>query len=219
MKIASEGWGTIGVVLLTVLVLQFCILLLGIPLLSWSFGLILTSLFALVFFFFRDPERDCPAEQSRIYSPADGKVVQIETIEESLYMKEQAIQISIFLSPLNVHVNRVPAAGVIEFVQYVPGVSLMAWEKEASELNERANFGLLHADGRKLLFRQITGFLARRISYDLHEGDQVDAGQRFGIMKFGSRMDVVVPKDSKILVKIGDTVRAATSELAEWPSA
>lgn len=218
MKIASEGWGTIGVVLLVALVLQFCVLLLGITVLSWISGFLLTSLFALVFFFFRDPDRECPAEASLIYSPADGKVVQIETIDEPLYLKEKAVQISIFLSPLNVHVNRVPASGLVEFVQYVPGVNLMAWEKEASELNERANFGLQHPNGFKLLFRQITGFLARRISYDLEEGDQVDAGQRFGIMKFGSRMDVVVPMDSKILVKIGDTVKAATSEIAEWPS-
>ena len=182
-------------------------------------GIILISMFALVFFFFRDPERECPDELNRIYSPADGKVVQIETIDEPLYLKEKAIQISIFLSPLNVHVNRVPVSGEVEFVQYVPGVSLMAWEKEASELNERANFGLLHPNGYKLLFRQITGFLARRISYDLQEGDKVDAGQRFGIMKFGSRMDVVVPQGSTILVNIGDTVKAATSEIAEWPSA
>lgn len=218
MKIASEGWGTISVVFLMALILQFLVLLIAISVLSWITGVLLSAIVALVVFFFRDPERECPAESSTIYSPADGKVVQIETIEETLYMKQKAIQISIFLSPLNVHVNRVPASGSIEFVQYVPGVNLMAWEKEASELNERANFGLLHPSGYKLLFRQITGFLARRISYDLQEGDQVGSGQRFGIMKFGSRMDVVIPENSHVLVQIGDTVQAATSVLAEWPS-
>jgi phosphatidylserine decarboxylase len=218
MKIASEGWGTISVVFLVALIIQFLVLLIGITVLSWIMGVLLTGLVALIVFFFRDPERDCPADPSIIYSPADGKVVQIETIDESLYLNQKAIQISIFLSPLNVHVNRVPSAGKVEFVQYVPGVNLMAWEKEASELNERANFGLLHPNGQKLLFRQITGFLARRIAYDLEEGDQVEAGQRFGIMKFGSRMDVVIPENSKILVQIGDTVEASTSVLAQWPS-
>ena len=218
MKIASEGWGTISVVFLVALIIQFLVLLIGSTVLSWIVGLLLTGLVALIVFFFRDPERDCPSDPSIIYSPADGKVVQIETIDEPLYLNQKAIQISIFLSPLNVHVNRVPSAGKVEFVQYVPGVNLMAWEKEASELNERANFGLLHPNGQKLLFRQITGFLARRIAYDLEEGDQVEAGQRFGIMKFGSRMDVVIPENSKILVQIGDTVEAATSILAQWPS-
>lgn len=189
------------------------------PILRWSLQAAAVAPFLLVLYFFRDPTRHTPDQPGVIFSPADGKVVQIlQDRDETAYLKQPAVQVSIFLSPLDVHVNRVPTAGTVEYVSYHPGLSLMAWEQDASELNERADFGMVTAEGRRLLFRQITGFLARRIVYHLKEGDRVEAGQRFGVMKFGSRMDVVLPMGTDILVKPGDRVVAGTTPIARWHS-
>ncbi|MDZ7719182.1 MAG: phosphatidylserine decarboxylase family protein [Balneolaceae bacterium] len=170
---------------------------------------------ALILYFFRDPERISPSDDHLILSPADGRVVLIQTIEENEYIGEAATQISIFLSPLDVHVNRVPVSGELEFVKYYPGKYLMAWEDHASEMNERAHFGVKHSTGLKILFKQITGFMARRIVYHLNEGENVRAGQRFGIMKFGSRMDVILPESVDIKVQKGDRTVAGESIIAE----
>ncbi len=165
----------------------------------------------MTIFFFRDPERFPPEDESMIIAPADGKVVFVKEIEEKIYLKGKATQISIFLSPLNVHVNRNPVSGSLEYVKYHPGEYLMAWTEHASELNERADFGVLHPSNTKIFFRQITGFLARRIVYKINEGDTLKAGERFGIMKFGSRMDVVVPPNVEVKVQPGDTTKAGES--------
>ncbi|MFO7799699.1 MAG: phosphatidylserine decarboxylase, partial [Rhodohalobacter sp.] len=131
--------------------------------------------------------------------------------KEDEYVGEEVTQVSIFLSPLNVHVNRNPITGLLEYIKYYPGKYLMAWEDHASEMNERAHFGVTHPSGMKMMFKQITGFMARRIVYNLEEGDQLKAGERFGIMKFGSRMDLLLPKKVKINVKIGDKTVAGES--------
>ena len=168
----------------------------------------------IIIYFFRDPDRTPPNGQNLIISPADGKVVLIKKLEEEVYIKAPATQISIFLSPLNVHVNRNPISGKLEYVKYHPGKKLMAWDENASELNERADFGVLHASGTKIFFKQITGFLARRIVYHIKKGDNLIAGERFGMMKFGSRMDVIVPENVDINVKEGDITWAGQSILA-----
>ncbi|MCG8373391.1 MAG: phosphatidylserine decarboxylase, partial [Balneolales bacterium] len=139
-------------------------------------------------------------------------------IEEGIYLKTKATQISIFLSPLDVHVNRNPVSGLLEYVKYHPGKKLMAWDEHASDLNERADFGVKHRSGTKIFFKQITGFLARRIVYHIQEGDDLKVGERFGMMKFGSRMDVIVPENVEIRVKEGDRTRAGESILAEIKS-
>lgn len=175
----------------------------------------LVVLCGLILYFFRDPNRTSPTDNSLILSPADGRVVLIQEIQENEYIGEPSTQISIFLSPLDVHVNRVPVSGNLEFVKYYPGKYLMAWEDHASEMNERAHFGVKHPGGLKILFKQITGFMARRIVYHLNEGDSVEAGQRFGIMKFGSRMDVILPESVNIRVQKGDRTVAGESILAE----
>lgn len=169
---------------------------------------ILVALCFLILYFFRDPDRFPPDDPDLILSPADGKIVQIRKIEENEYIKGNATQISIFLSPLNVHVNRNPLSGRLEYLRYYPGKYLMAWEDHASELNERAHFGVLHSSGVRILFKQITGFLARRIVYHINEGDQLKAGERFGIMKFGSRMDILLPDGIEIVVEKGDNAIA-----------
>lgn len=212
--IAREGYSTILVVFLISALVAF----------GTSFGPdwvgfviypVLIILCGLILYFFRDPQRNSPTDSNLILSPADGRVVLIQKIEENEYIDKPATQISIFLSPLDVHVNRVPVSGNLEFVKYYPGKYLMAWEDHASEMNERAHFGVKHDSGMKILFKQITGFMARRIVYHLSEGESVKAGQRFGIMKFGSRMDVILPEGVDIKVQKGDRTVAGESILAE----
>ena len=214
--IAREGYSTIAFVVITG-GLASVIAALTLP--QWlAFVVYAVALFLLAFmlYFFRDPDRQIPGDPDALVSPADGKVVQIRQVKEPIYMKEEATQVSIFLSPIDVHVNRVPASGTIEYVKYHPGVYLMAWDERASSMNERADFGLLHESGTKIFFRQITGFLARRIVYHIGEAEKVTAGQRFGMMKFGSRMDILVPNDMKIHVKEGDRTVAGESIIARF---
>lgn len=209
--IAKDGYSTIALVfLVSVLVCGFAFYFLE----HWfRYVLILAMvvLTGLTIFFFRDPDRNIPDGDELIVSPADGKVVFVKEIVEPVYIKGKATQISIFLSPLNVHVNRNPVSGSLEYVKYHPGEYLMAWTEHASELNERADFGVLHPSNTKIFFRQITGFLARRIVYNIQEGDELKAGERFGIMKFGSRMDIVVPGNVEIKVEPGDKTIAGES--------
>jgi len=208
--LAKEGFSTILVVfgfsLLVIFAISFAPGWLG-----YIVYPILAILCGLVLYFFRDPDRTTPNDDSLIISPADGKVVLIQDVNEDEYVGEEVTQVSIFLSPLNVHVNRNPISGLLEYVKYYPGKYLMAWEDHASEMNERAHFGVLHPSGMKMMFKQITGFMARRIVYNLEEGDKLKAGERFGIMKFGSRMDLLLPKNVKLDVKIGDKTVAGES--------
>jgi phosphatidylserine decarboxylase len=209
---AKDGYSNIGAAIAFAIVLCVAAWFIN----HWSAWLLYGAaglLTAFILYFFRDPDRELPADDSLIVSPADGKVVSITETEEPLYIDGKARQISIFLSPLDVHVNRLPATGTIEYVKYNPGVYLMAWDDRASSMNERADFGLRHRGGVKLFFRQITGFMARRIVYHLEEGEQVNAGERFGMMKFGSRMDVLLPAEVKVEVEEGDRTVAAETVL------
>lgn len=213
--ISREGFATIAIVAIASALIS---IFAGYFLPEWIAYIITFAfivLMILTVFFFRDPERYPPKDENLVISPADGKVVFVKEVEEDVYLHGKATQISIFLSPLNVHVNRNPVSGLLEYVKYHPGEYLMAWTEHASELNERADFGVKHFSGTKIFFRQITGFLARRIVYNIAEGDQLKAGERFGIMKFGSRMDVVVPGNVEIKVKPGDTTKAGESVLGE----
>ncbi len=210
---AKEGYPTMALVTAVLAVIIYVTLIF---LDHWISYLIVTTVFilwAIVIYFFRDPERTPPEGDNLIISPADGKVVLIKEIEEDIYIKGSATQVSIFLSPLDVHVNRNPISGKLEYLKYHPGKYLMAWDENASNLNERADFGVLHSSGTKLFFKQITGFLARRIVYHIKEGDHLVVGERFGMMKFGSRMDIIVPDNVEISVKVGDRIWAGTSIL------
>jgi phosphatidylserine decarboxylase len=172
-------------------------------------------------YFFRDPDRSPPTGSERevvLLAPADGKVVEVVDETEPQYLSGPSTRVSIFLSPLDVHVNRIPADGVIEFERYVPGDYLVAWHPKASEKNERSELGVQHPSGHKVLFKQIAGAVARRIKYHVRKGDAVRAGERFGIVKFGSRMDVHVPPGVAIHVQKGDRVRAGESVLGRFPS-
>lgn len=183
----------------------------------WTAYILYTAmalLVAFILFFFRDPDRTITKGDNYVLSPADGNIVQIKEIEEDCYINGQATQISIFLSPMDVHVNRLPVTGTLEYLEYEPGIFLVASDNRASEMNERADFGVKHPSGTKIFFRQITGFLARRIVYHLEVGDQLKAGERFGMMKFGSRMDIIVPADVEVNVDEGEKAVAGQTILA-----
>lgn len=207
-----EGYLTIGLVAVFSLAVSFAASYLD----HWSAYLVYAAMIiltGLTVFFFRDPDRDVPDDPGLILAPADGKIVLIKETDEEKYIGGKATQISIFLSPLDVHVNRVPVSGTLEYVVYHPGTYLMAWDHRASELNERADFGVRHRSGIKVFFRQITGFMARRIVYHISEGEELKAGDRFGMMKFGSRMDILVPFQIEVSVSRGDRTVAGETVL------
>jgi len=189
----------------------------------WRGPLLAAAVGSLAFtlYFFRDPDRTPPAEarDNGLVAPADGKVVEIVDETDSLYIDGPAQRVSIFLSPLDVHVNRVPARGVVEYERYRPGDYLVAWHPKASEKNERSELGVRHPSGTKVLFKQIAGAVARRIVYHIGEGDTVAAGQRFGIVKFGSRMDVLVPPHVDLTVQKGEHVTAGETVMGWLPAA
>ena len=181
---------------------------------NWLFYLLtLTTItFAyLVVQFFRIPKRTFTTDINDIICPADGKVVVIEEVEETEYFKDKRIQISVFMSPLNVHANYNPISGIIKYVKYHKGLFLVAWHHKSSTDNERSTVVTEHVSGKEVLFRQVAGAVARRICYYVQENDNVEAGEEYGFIKFGSRIDLFLPLDSTINVKIGDVVKAKTT--------
>lgn len=167
--------------------------------------------------FFRDPERTPPADTSDLLvAPADGTVVEIVSETEPHYLGGPSRRVSIFLSPLNVHVNRIPADGVVEYERYVPGAFVPAWRPKASEANERSEVGVRHPSGARVLFKQIAGLVARRIVYDAPIGGDVRAGERYGIIRFGSRMDVAVPPHVALSVQVGQKTVAGETILGTF---
>lgn len=169
---------------------------------------------ALTINFFRDPERTSPEGENLVLSPADGKVIALRQLDEKEFLGSGASMISIFMSPLNVHVNRNPISGRVKYLRYVKGEYFAAFEDKASEKNEQMIIGI---DGRRgrVLFKQIAGFIARRIVCTLKMDDTVKAGDRFGMIKFGSRVDVFVPASAIVRAKVGDETVAGETVLAE----
>jgi phosphatidylserine decarboxylase len=166
---------------------------------------VITSLFFLTILqFFRVPKRNTEINPNHIIAPADGKVVVIEEVEEPEYFKGKRKQVSIFMSPINVHVNFNPISGIVSYFKYHPGKYLVAWHPKSSTENERTTVVVKHENGTEVLFRQIAGALAKRICWYVKEGDQVTQGQEFGFIKFGSRIDIYLPLDAEICVNIGD---------------
>lgn len=171
--------------------------------------------FLIVLQFFRNPSRNTVKNAKHIIAPADGKVVVIEEAEEPEYFKGKRKQISIFMSPFNVHVNRMPAAGSISYFKYHPGKYLVAWHPKSSTENERTTVVVKTQGGTEVLFRQIAGALARRIKWYVKEGDKLDQGQEFGFIKFGSRVDIYLPLDVKVKVNINDVTIGGETVIAE----
>ena len=177
------------------------------------FGVLL-AIFTLNFF--RDPERRIPEKDKIVVSPADGRVLFVKEVDGSEVIGVKGLQISIFMSPLNVNVNRIPIDGVVQHVKYHPGKYLVAYDDKASKENERSEF-VIESKYGKVFFSQIAGYVARKIVYDLQKGDRVKMGERFGMIKFGSRVDVVVPSSWKTKLKKDDIVKAGETILFEIP--
>lgn len=173
---------------------------------------ILLGLTFFMFFFFRDPERSIPEGNNIFVSPADGKVILIQNVHEERYLKNDATQVSIFMSPFNIHVNRSPCDGRVKLVVYTPGRFLSAFKPEASRENENITM-LLETENAKVLVRQVAGFIARRAVCRVKPGDTLKRGERYGIIKFGSRLDVYLPLYTEIKVKLGDKVKGGESIL------
>lgn len=171
---------------------------------------------AFTLYFFRDPDRQIPADPSAILSPADGKVIAINEVFESEFLNSKSIVISIFMSPLNVHVNRYPISGNVKYFKHIDGKHLVAFADKSSDVNERTLIGIENSYG-KILFKQIAGIVARRIVANTKVGIDVNAGDRFGMIKFGSRVDVFIPINNTILnVKIGEKVYAGETIIAKF---
>lgn len=182
-------------------------------LLKYGLTLLTLTLFGFTLNFFRDPDRTPPAGEGLVLSPADGRVIKIATVRENEFFGGDATLISIFMSPLNVHVNRNPIAGVVKHMRYVEGEYFAAFEDKASEKNEQMIVGIEGSSG-KVLMKQIAGFVARRIVCELAVGDSVIGGERFGMIKFGSRVDVFVPTTSTLKVQVDDRTVAGETILA-----
>jgi phosphatidylserine decarboxylase len=175
---------------------------------GWIFGIAVVFGLLTLFttFFFRDPERSVPVTPGMLVSPADGKVIRIDTLDTHQFVGGPTIKVSIFLSVFDVHVNRIPADGRIDYVKYNPGKFFAAWVDKASELNEQTEIGMTTSQGSKIMFKQIAGLIARRIICRLKPEQTVGAGERFGMIRFGSRTELFVPAGSRIDVKVGDMV-------------
>lgn len=184
--------------------------------LTYILGFAGTVLALFTLWFFRDPNRILPNEfagSEYVISPADGEVMMLVEEEEKHFMKSDCKRISIFLSPFDVHVNRHPVSGNIEMAEHHSGKFLAAYKPKSSELNEHSRIGVATDFGR-VFFKQIVGVAARRIVFDIKAGEKAKAGEKFGMMKFGSRMDISIPKNSEILVKIGDVVKGSITPIA-----
>lgn len=182
--------------------------------LKWIVYLLSFALFVIILQFFRSPHFHINIDETQVLCPADGKVVVIEETEEPEFLKDRRIQISVFMSPVNVHVNRNPIAGVVKYFRYHPGKYLVAWHPKSSTENERTTIVIENSKGIPVLFRQIAGAMARRIVWYVKEGDKVDQGQQFGFIKFGSRVDVFLPLGTKINVGLGEVVKGGRTVLA-----
>jgi phosphatidylserine decarboxylase len=173
-------------------------------------------IFYLLFLqFFRSPSLEIKKNEKQVLAPADGKVVVIEETEETEYLKSRRKQISIFMSPVNVHVNRMPVGGSISYFKYHPGKYLVAWHPKSSTENERTTVVTKMKSGTEILFRQIAGALARRIKWYVKEGQLLEQGEEFGFIKFGSRVDIFLPVNAKINVSIGEVTKGGRTVIAE----
>lgn len=176
---------------------------------SVIFGLL--TLFTM--FFFRDPVREVKAEPNILVSPADGKIVAIDTLENEPFIGGKALKVSIFLSVFDVHINRVPTEGTIDYVKYNPGKFLAAYEDKASLVNEQTEIGMTALNGDKVIYKQIAGLIARRIVCNLKEGQKVSTGERFGLIRFGSRTDIIMPFSSELKIEMGQKVKGGLTTI------
>jgi phosphatidylserine decarboxylase len=218
MTIHKEGTATIALTALVVGALNIANFSYLFPIscfAAWFVFIITLGLFLFIVSFFRMPNRNWINDANSIVSPADGKVVVIEEVQPDEYYTEKRIQVSVFMSPANVHVNRTPIAGTIIYNKYHPGKFLVAWHPKSSTDNERWSVVIENEKG-SILLKQIAGALARRICNYASVGTKFDQTAEYGFIKFGSRVDLLLPVDAKINCKIGDVVKGGITVLAKW---
>jgi len=218
MTIHREGYQTITISALAFAVinlLSFYFISAHVPWLSYIIFIVTLALLLFLISFFRVPNRKLTKGEDLIICPADGKVVVIEEIVDEEYFKDRRLQISIFMSPANVHQNRNPVGGEVVYNQYHKGKYLVAWHPKSSTENERTTIVTKMKNGNEILFRQIAGALARRIKWYVKEGQPVQQGEEFGFIKFGSRVDIFLPLNAKINVGIGDITKGGRTVIAE----
>ena len=218
MKIHKEGFGTIVVSMVVVAIINLLTLFLispRYPIVGWIVFLATFGLLIFILSFFRIPKRTHHEGDDSIVAPCDGTVVVIEEVQADEYFKDKRLQISIFMSPLNVHVNRNPVNGEVLYSQYHKGKYLVAWHPKSSTDNERHSVVYRH-EGKEVLVKQIAGALAKRIVNYLKPGDQVTQGSEMGFIKFGSRVDLLLPLDTKVEVKMNQKVKGGVSIIGKW---
>jgi len=218
MTIHKEGYKTIAISTIlfgVVNVLSFYFMSSSLPFISWVVFIGTLGLLFFVISFFRIPKRKHTIQENAIIAPADGKVVTIEEVQADEYFTDRRIQVSIFMSPLNVHVNRNPVSGEVVYSQYHKGKYLVAWHPKSSTENERHSVAY-RKDGKEILVKQIAGAVAKRIINYLQPGRQVKQTDEMGFIKFGSRVDLLLPLDAKINVKIGDKPQGGVTVIATW---
>jgi len=217
MSIHKEGYKILifGFLLLLLINILADIFIADNTVVKWGIGFCSIILYVFLLFFFRLPERELEPDHGLIYAPADGKVVVIEETEEKEYFRGQRLQVSIFMSPFNMHSNRYPVSGHIQYVAYHPGKKIVAWHPKSSELNERSTVVIKTENGMEILVRQIAGAVARRIVTYSKENQEVKQGDELGFIKFGSRVDVFLPLGTEVEVPILQQVRANKSVIAK----
>ena len=216
--IHKEGYKIIGITILVLLLFNLLVkwFIPSLPVIDFLAGTTTSVLLVLVLQFFRNPKREIPQpDDTLIYAPADGKVVAIEEVEEPEFFKDKRIQVSIFMSITNVHVNRLPVSGDVQYVKYHPGKYLVAWHPKSSTENERTTV-VIGKDKKQVLIRQIAGAVAKRIVNYLQEGQQIQQGNDFGFIKFGSRVDILLPLDADIQVSLQQKVKGNKTIIAKW---
>lgn len=214
IRFHKEGKNIIGITITLLFALNFITQI--ITEVQWIVNLILgvsIALFILILQFFRNPKRPLTIDDNKVYAPADGKIVVIEEVEETEFFKDKRKQVSIFMSPINVHVNRYPISGTVKYAKYHPGKYLVAWHPKSSIENERTSI-VVENKNAAVLFRQIAGALAKRIVMYSKEGDEAIQGEDFGFIKFGSRVDLFLPLDAKIKVSLDQKVKGNQTIIA-----
>lgn len=215
MKLHKEGHIILAGFFLVFLVLSILIFLYLPAYFIWLLIIPIWILYGFIIWFFRNPVRIGESSSKDIIAPVDGKVVVIEEVEENEFIKGRCLQLSIFMSPLNVHVTRYPVSGKVIYTKYHKGKFLVAFHPKSSELNERTTVVVETENNHKVLFRQIAGAVARRIVMYAKDGDEAKAGKEYGFIKFGSRLDIFLPLDTELFVKLGDKTQGGIQKIAE----
>ena len=217
IHIHKEGYKILAYSLITLLILNIIVNIIWADqgIVKWAFFICSFMLYIFLLFFFRLPKRSFETDPGLIYAPADGKVVVIEETMENEYFKDMRLQVSIFMSPFNMHSNRYPVSGKVQYVCYHPGQNMVAWHPKSSELNERSTIVIKTNTGTEVMIRQIAGAVARRIVTYAKENVDVHQGDELGFIKFGSRVDLFLPIDTDIEIPILQQVKANKSIIAK----